>query len=97
MRLYHVGDDAPTILERGFVDGASFYRSGKLHRGVWLFDAPTESGEDYGGPPERMVVVDVPDDIALRHEWVEETSSPRRFLLPARLANRYLKGSSARG
>lgn len=90
MRLYHVSDEAKSILEQGFADGAGFYRSGKMHRGVWFFDRPVEKGEESTGDP-RTVVVDIPDDLALRHEWLEENLGHRRFLLPARIANRYLK------
>lgn len=90
MRLYHVSDQAGLILEQGFEDGAGFYRSGKMYRGVWLFDRPVEDDEERAGDP-RTVVVDIPDDLALRHEWLEEKGEYRRFLLPARIINRYLQ------
>jgi hypothetical protein len=87
MRLYHVSDQVETILEHGFVDGDSFYHSGKLHRGVWLFDRPAEG---YPAADSRTVVVDIPDDLAVRHEWLEEDRDYRQFLIPADLVNRYL-------
>ena len=90
MRLYHVSDQAEAILQGGFVDGTGFYRSGKLHRGVWLFDRPIEEERPYSGPPERTVVIEVPDDVALRHEWLQEDTPYRNFLIPAQILNRYL-------
>src|ERR671916_1840771 len=89
MRLFHVSDHAELILEEGFEDGRGFYREGKLHRGVWLFDKPTEEGPDQPGMA-RTVVLDVPDEVALRYEWLEEGSHQRRFLIPARILNRFL-------
>jgi hypothetical protein len=89
MQLYHASPDAEAILEQGFVDGDSFYHSGRLHRGVWLFDRPTGGGEDTTAD-SRTVVVDIPDDLALRHEWLEEDRGYRQFLIPAELVNRYL-------
>jgi hypothetical protein len=44
MQLYHFSDHAEAILGQGFVDGDGFYHSGRLHRGVWLFDRPEEGG-----------------------------------------------------
>jgi hypothetical protein len=90
MRLYHVSDHAETILASGFSDGSGFFRSGKLHRGVWLYDRPIEEGIERAANA-RTVVVDVPDDVALRHEWLDEPRPYRQFLIPARVANRYLE------
>jgi hypothetical protein len=89
VRLYHVSDHAETILEKGFVDGDSFYHLGKLHRGVWLFDVHPKEVED-SAADKSTVVVDIPEDLALRHEWLEEDRDYRRFLIPAELVNRYL-------
>ena len=44
MHLYHASEHAEAILEQGFVDGDGFYHSGRLHRGVWLFDRSAEGG-----------------------------------------------------
>ena len=90
MRLYSVSDQAEMILEGGFQDGAGFYRGGRLHRGVWLFDRPVEAGKEISDH-SRTVVVDIPDDVALRHEWLEEKTGYRQFLLPAAIVNRYLR------
>jgi ribulose bisphosphate carboxylase small subunit len=89
MRLYHVSDHVEAILEQGFEDGAGFYRSDKMHRGVWLFDRPVEDGREREADA-RTVVVEVPDGLAARHEWIEENGEFRRFLIPARTVNRYL-------
>jgi hypothetical protein len=90
VRLYHVSDQAETILEWGFQDGSSFLRAGRMHRGVWLFDRPVEAGEEISDDV-RTIVVDIPEDVALRHEWLEEATEYRRFLIPASVLNRYLK------
>jgi hypothetical protein len=92
MLLYHVSDRVEGILEQGFLDGEGFYRSGKLHRGVWLFDRPVEEGRAYSGTVSRTLVVDIPDRVALRHEWLEAGTTHRQFLIPARIVNRYLAG-----
>jgi hypothetical protein len=89
MILYHVGDDAQAVLDRGFQDGESFYHEGILHRGVWLFDGPVEKEESQEAD-SRTIVVDIPDEVAARHEWVQEGSSYRTFLIPAEIVNRYL-------
>jgi hypothetical protein len=49
-----------------------------------------EDGEEISDD-SRTVVVDIPDDVALRHEWLEEKTGYRRFLFPAAIVNRYLK------
>jgi hypothetical protein len=93
MLLYHVSADPEAILDHGFVDGPGFYRSGKLHRGVWLYDRPIEGVEASTAADSRTVVVDIPDEVALRHEWLEEHRDYRQFLIPAELVNRYLTKS----
>jgi hypothetical protein len=90
MHLYHASEHAEAILEQGFVDGDGFYHSGRLYRGVWLFDRPAEGGKDSTAADSSTVVVDIPDDLALRHEWLEEDRGYRQFLIPAELLNRYL-------
>ena len=89
MILYHVSDDAQAILDHGFEDGEGFYHEGILHRGVWLFDRPVE-GEDEQVRGPNTIVVDIPDDLAARHEWLQEGSTHRKFLIPARIVNGYL-------
>ena len=91
MRLYHVSDHAELILRDGFRDGPGFHWEGKLHRGVWMFGEPTEENQDAPPIDPRTVVVVVPDEIAARYEWVEEGSPQRKFLIPARILNRYLR------
>jgi hypothetical protein len=90
MILYYVGDDAQTVLERGFLDGEGFYHEGILHRGVWLFDRPLEREQEQVAG-SRTIVVDIPDHVAARHEWLQEGSSYRKFLIPAEIANGYLE------
>lgn len=54
-----------------------------------MFDRPIENGQP-SLSSERTIVVDVPEDVALRHEWLEEPGIYRRFLIPARIINPYL-------
>jgi hypothetical protein len=89
MRLYHVSDEAEAILERGFEDGPGFLHDGRMHRGVWLHER-AEGAEESRAEDHRTVVVDIPDDLALRHEWLEASGTHRRFLVPAAIVNRYL-------
>ncbi len=90
MKLYHVSDDAQAILDHGFQDGEGFYREGTLHRGVWVFDLPVENEQEYQAD-SRTIVVEIPDDLAARHEWLDEGSDYRKFLLPANILNRYME------
>jgi hypothetical protein len=90
MKLYHVSDDAQAILAHGFQDGEGFYREGTLHRGVWVFDLPIENEQEYQAD-SRTIVVEIPDDLAARHEWLEEGSDYRKFLVPADILNRYME------
>jgi hypothetical protein len=90
MKLYHVSDDAEAILDHGFHDGEGFYHEGTLHRGVWLFDVPMENDQEYEAD-SRTIVIDIPADLAARHEWLEESRHHRKFLLPAEIVNLYLK------
>jgi hypothetical protein len=89
MILYHVSDDAQAILDHGFEDGESFYHEGVLHRGVWLYDRPMED-EHEQEVDLRTVTVNVSDDLAARHEWLDEGSGYRKFLIPAEVVNGYL-------
>jgi hypothetical protein len=90
MRLYHVSDHAEIILKEGFQDGPGFYRGGKLHRGVWLFAEPTAEGPEEPATT-RTVVVEIPDEVAARYEWLEAELPKRKFLIPASVINRYLR------
>jgi hypothetical protein len=57
---------------------------------------PRKGGEEAAGADSRTVVVDIPDNLALRHEWLEEERDYRQFLIPAGLVNRYLMKFSGR-
>jgi hypothetical protein len=46
---------------------------------------PRKRGEEAAGADSRTVVVDIPDNLALRHEWLEEERDYRQFLIPAGL------------
>jgi len=83
MRLYHETPHADAILADGFRDGEGKYLTDGMHRGVWVSDRPLgEIGE--GG---RVFVIDVPEDVVLEFEWVEEGKGYREFLVPAAILN----------
>ena len=84
-----MSDHAEIILKEGFEDDPGFYHEGKLHRGVWLFAEPIAEGPEEPATA-RIVVVTIPDEVAARYEWLEEKVSQRKFLIPARVLNRYL-------
>ena len=91
MRLYHFCEDPQAILDHGFEEGPGFYHEGKLHRGVWLFEFPKRGARQYEAD-SKTIVVEIPDELAARHEWLAEGSDHRKFLIPADLLNRRLRG-----
>jgi hypothetical protein len=88
--------NAEKIVSDGFVDAESNTVSRGVFRGVWITDRPVE-GADGMSFGDSFVAVDVDDP---RHcaridvfEWDEETTSFRRWLVPAKLLN--LVGSAS--
>jgi hypothetical protein len=87
--LYHVTSEeaARSILRDGFLDGRGTYLTIQEWTGVWLSDSPVSVNE--GAQGETILAVDIPLDLVLDYEWVEEGKPYREFLVPARLVNAY--------
>lgn len=93
MRLYHatLAGLADLIIENGFDDRSP--RDTPGDPGTFFADQPV-TGWDSTGSEYTTLVVDVPDDVALKHEIHDrypgdEDSGFREFLLPAAVVNRY--------
>jgi hypothetical protein len=61
--------------------------------GVWLSNRPLDINEGVGG--DRVLVIDMPEQVAVEWEWVQPGLGYREFLVPAAAVNRY--GASAPG
>jgi hypothetical protein len=90
MLLYHntFPESAAAVVATGFRDRVHFYMTPTRHRGVWFIDKP----EFCPDPDDRRsiwLVVDLPDEVVRRYEWVAEGSPYREFLIPAQIVNRY--------
>jgi hypothetical protein len=57
---------------------------------MWLFNCPVERKHEQEAD-SRTIVVDIPDHVAARHEWLQERRSYRKLLIPAGIANGYLR------
>jgi hypothetical protein len=87
MLCYHRTPASEEILRNGFRDGDGTYLTGQMHRGVWLSDRPLDVSE--GAKGNDLLCMDIPEDVLVDSEWVEEGKPYREFLLPASLVNSY--------
>ncbi len=98
MLLYHTTFAADAILAEGFRDGEGRYLTDQIHRGVWLADRPLDSNE--GAHGDTVLVIDIPEDVVVSYEWVNEWGEVdsawitadlmyREFLVPAEVVIRY--------
>lgn len=88
LRLYHgtTSRTAEEIVRRGFIDRNPDYGEDKeLPASVVLLDAPMFR-EAYD---LEVVVVDIPEAVVLPYEWITETRSHRRFMMPADIVNEH--------
>lgn len=88
LRLYHgtTGRAAEEIVRNGFTDRDPAYGDDKeLPASVVLLDAPMfRDAYDL-----KVVVVDMPEAVILPYEWITETRSHRRFMVPAEVVNEH--------
>jgi hypothetical protein len=88
LRLYHgtTSRTAEEIVHNGFTDRDPEYGEDKeLPASVVLLDAPMfRDAYDL-----EVVVVDIPEAIVLPYEWITETRSHRRFMVPAEVVNEH--------
>jgi hypothetical protein len=89
MRLYHRTDARDAILADGFTDAEGDYLTDRIHGGVWLRDRILDANEGTAG--EDVLDLEIPEEIVAPFEWVEEDTGYREFLVPAEIANRYLR------
>src|ERR1035437_7645319 len=89
MRLYHATTPgvADLIMGSGFRDARGTYMTEHEHEGVWLSAEPLTINE--GADGEEILAMEMPDDVVVPYEWVEEGKPYREFLVPAELVNGY--------
>jgi hypothetical protein len=88
MRLYHITDTGPAIVERGFDPTARRDRS--IPEGHhWLADSPEDTTTGYGR--DHLVTVDVPDEVAARYRYRfdDGTAYLGNYLFPTDVINAY--------
>jgi hypothetical protein len=88
LRLYHgtTSRTAEEIVRDGFKDREPEYGEDKeLPASVVLIDKPMFR-ETYG---LEVVIVDIPEAAVLPYEWITETRSHRRFMIPSEVVNEY--------
>lgn len=61
--------------------------TGTIHRGVWLSDRPLSIME--GAKGNDLLVLDIPEEVLVEYEWVEEEKTYREFLVPAEVVNSF--------
>jgi hypothetical protein len=88
MRLYHRTPAGDAILANGFRDATGHYMTGEFWTGVWVADRPLDENEGASG--DDLLAVDIPEEIVVQWEWVQEVSfGYREFLIPADVLNAY--------
>ena len=88
MQLFHKTkrENTESILSEGFRDGEGYYLTDEVWRGVWQSDKPVDPSRD---GDDTLFTIDIPEDVILEFEWVEEGKPIREFLVPATLVNSY--------
>jgi hypothetical protein len=86
MLLYHRTHAADDILRDGFRDAEDTYMTDVVLHGVWLSAVPL--GPEEGANGSQVLEVELPDALAMEHEFPEEGRPFREFLIPADVLNR---------
>jgi hypothetical protein len=86
MKLFHRTWEGERILREGFRDGRGKYLTGETHQGVWFSGFPLN---DDARPGDTLLEIEMPENVAVGYEWLEEGKNYREFLIPAALANSY--------
>ena len=90
MQIYHLTAHAAAILAEGFRDAEGVYGitdAGESFRGVYVFLEPLTSTEVAKG--ETLLSLEIPDDLFVAYEWVQEDKPYREALIPAARLNLY--------
>jgi len=53
---------------------------------VWFSDRPLDAND--GARGDGLLVVDIPEEVIVDYEWVEEGKGYREWLIPAEVVNR---------
>src|SRR5262245_28874206 len=85
MRVFHRTSAADAILRDGFYNGRGTYMINQEFEGVWVSDVPLDPNDGAFG--DTVLSIEVPEDVLLPHEWVEQDKTYREFLVPADVLN----------
>lgn len=88
MKVYHRTDHAEAIQQDGFRDGTGTYMTKNTYTGVWVSNVPLDANE--GAVGEALMEVEIPEELFVRFEWVEDGKPYRESLIPATLLNEHL-------
>ena len=86
MRLYHstTEDAAALILREGFKNDEATYMNVQIWSGVWLSDRPLELNQG-----AALLSVNIPSELIVQYEWIQQGKPFREFLIPAEFLNKY--------
>ena len=87
MKLYHRTRNAEEIMREGFKDARGQFLTIHEWTGVWFSDRPLNSDEE--GEGDTVLEIEIPFDAVRKYEWKEPDKPYRKFVIPAKLANRY--------
>lgn len=83
-------ENAAAILDDGFRDGAGGYMTDAVHSGVWVTrDQPWSLATGGIASGDALLIVEIPEQLFHRFEWVEEDKGYREALIPAHELNRF--------
>ena len=87
MKAYHRTYYSEEILRDGFLDATGTYLtvSPEEFTGVWVSDRPLDIYE--GADGNVLLVLDIPEEIFAKYEWVEDGKPYREALVPAEILN----------
>lgn len=87
MTVYHRTPEAAAILRDGFKDGKGYYGTSTEFQGVWFSDVPLDANQGTKG--DDFLIVEIPENVFVEYEWIEEGKPYREALIPAEIVNRY--------
>jgi hypothetical protein len=73
------------ILNGGFYDATDTYMAIPPCTGVWVSDRPLDANE--GAQGDVVLLVDIPEEVFAKYEWVEDGKPYREALVPAEILN----------
>jgi hypothetical protein len=87
MKAYHRTYYYEEILREGFLDATGTYLTmpPEEFTGVWISDRPLDISE--GADGDVFLVLDIPEEIFAKYEWVEDEKPYREALVPAEILN----------